>query len=192
MKKVKYILLMILLLVSTACGKTEDDLAVIAVKEYLATYQELSETTVGPLTFLIDVNEEWDISNKEIYIEAIKRQYEDLTYKIETVNKYSNTAIASVTITVYDLNATKEEFEYYVENEADPYDFYDANEGFNESVYYQVMFTRMLNEEDRVSYNIVLELVESNGKWEVRQPNDETMEKIQGLYVPKEEEETEE
>ncbi len=192
MRKIKYIFLIMALILITGCGKTDEDPAITATKEYLETYQNLAETTVGPLTFLVEINEEWSQANKEIYIEAIKRQYEDLTYKIETVNKYSNTALANVTITVYDLNQTKIDFEYYVEHDANPYDFYDANDGFNEGTYYKVLFTRMLNEEDRVSYNIVLELVETDGTWEVRQPSDETMEKIQGIYVPEEDEETEE
>lgn len=185
MKTIKYFLI-ILAFGVTACGKTKEDATTTAIKDYFLAYQTNDEISIAPLVFKVYIEEDWVDDNKDNYIEAIKRQYQDLTYKIESINKYSNTAVASIKITVYDLNDTSKEFAKYVEDLPDPYQFYDGNDGFNEKKYNQYLFNRMLKEEDRVSYTIAIELVEKDSTWEVKTISEETLEMIQGVYNPKE------
>lgn len=175
MKKIMVFLTCLLMVVGCSCS---NDLAADAVEDYLNNYKGLSDNVLADIDEIVE-KENLSDTQKETYRDVLKRQYKDLIYTIENEDYDGDTANVTVKITVYDLykassNATAKL------NES-PEDFLTDGE-YDSEKYLDYKLDQMKNIEDTISYNIVFKVTKTDGKWQVEQPDDETLEKIHGIY----------
>ena len=175
MKKILIIFISLICVVGCSCST---DKASDAVEKYLNSYQSLDEGVLKNIDDLI-ANENLNDNSGDLYKETLKRQYRDLIYTIENESYDGDTAEVTVKITVYDYYAAEKEAQDYLNN--------NPNEFITDGIYDTTKFLeykleQMKNTNEMVSYNIVIKTNDVNGKWEVEQPDEETLEKIHGIY----------
>ncbi len=173
----KLILFLTCLFMAVGCSCTNDK-AADAVEKYLNDYKGLSDNVLKDIDELVK-KENLEDKQGETYKEVVKRQYRDLMYTIENENYDGDTARVTVKITVYDLYKAQKDASTYLQNNKDEFltdGKYDATK------YLDYKLKEMKEAKDTISYTVVFTLSKDNGKWKVEQPNEETLEKIHGVY----------
>jgi len=176
MKKIFAILGICLLLVG--CGCTEEK-AGDAVKDYLNQYKNLSDTVMTDLATLVD-SEELNDDQKDVYKEVLQKQYQDMTYKIESEEYDGDTAEVEVTITVYDLYKAQSDASTYLSNNLS--EFNDENGVYDNEKYLDYKLEQMKNTTETVEYTINFNVIKEDDEWKVEQPSIDDLEKIHGIY----------
>lgn len=175
MKKILGIFVCLLMVVGCSCS---NDKAADAVEKYLNDYKGLSDNVLADIDELVE-NENLTDKASDTYKEVLKRQYRDLIYTIENEDYDGDTALVTVKITVYDLyKAQKDASEYLSEH---PDEFLTDGE-YDNDLYMEYKLEEMRDTNETISYNIVFTITKSDGNWVVEQPNEETLEKIHGVY----------
>ena len=154
MKKLLIIISCLLLTVGCSCS---NDLAADAVEKYLNDYKGLKDNVLSDLDELVE-KEDLSDEQKDNYKEVVKRQYRDLNYTIENEDYDGDTANVTVKITVYDLYKSQKDANQYLNDHPDEF----LTDGTYDSAKY-------------LDYKL-------DGKWQVEQPDDKTLEKIHGVY----------
>lgn len=175
MKKIILFLVCTFLVVGCSCS---NDKATDAVEKYLNEYKGLSDNVLKDIDRLIE-HEELEDKHHDTYKEVMKRQYRDLNYTIENEAYDGDEAKVTVKITVYDLYKVEKESREHLEKNQDDFltdGAYDAKK------YLEYKLDKMKDAKDTISYNIVFKVHKTDGKWQVEQPNEETLEKIHGIY----------
>lgn len=175
MKKIILFLTCIFLAVGCSCANNK---AADAVKDYLNDYKGLSDNVLKDIETLAE-KENIDENNKDAYRETLKRQYRDLMYTIENEDYDGDSAKVTAKITVYDLyKAQKNSNDYLNEHK----DEFTTNGAYDTAKYLEYKLKEMSKITDTISYTIVFKVNKEDGKWKVEQPNEETLEKIHGVY----------
>ncbi len=175
MKKILLIAIGLLLVVGCSCS---NHTAADAVEQYFNDYKGLSEDVLKNLDELID-KEDLTKEQQEVYRNIVKKQYRDLNYTILNEDYNGDTAKVTVKITVYDLYKAQKEANNYLNANAKEFltdGVYDAKK------YLDYKLDLMTKEKETVSYNIVINTIKVDGKYQVEQPNTITLEKIHGVY----------
>lgn len=175
MKKLLLFLTCLFFAVGCSCS---NDKASDAVEKYLNDYKGLSENVLEDMEDLIK-KEELEDKDKDTYKEIMKKQYRDLNYTIENESYDGDTATVTVKITVYDLYKKQKESQDYLNSHQEEFltdGIYDVNK------YISYKLNQMKDVNDTISYNIVFKVIRVDGKWQVEQPDEKTLEKIHGIY----------
>lgn len=175
MKKVLIFLFFILII--SGCGKNTDT-PTSEVKRLFSNYNSLSSDV---LIQLDSVMESEDLSDEQIvkYKEVLKRQYEDLKYKIKDEVISDDKAIVSVEVEVYNLVKAIDESEEYLENNKD--EFY-KDDKLDSSKFWDYKLDKMKEEKERVKYTIDFSLTKIDDKWNLDELLETDRQKIHGLY----------
>lgn len=165
----------VFLTVGCACSNNK---AADAVEKYLNDYKGLSDNVISDIDELVKKENLADKSSEK-YKEVFKRQYRDLMFTIENENYDGDTARVTTKITIYDLYKAQKEAGNYLQTNQDKFltdGKYDANK------YLDYKLDQMKNTNEVISYTVVFKLNKQDGKWQVEQPDEETLEKIHGIY----------
>lgn len=175
MKKLLIFLTCLVCAVGCSCN---NDKASDAVEKYLNDYKGLSDNVLADIDALVE-SEDIDDDYKETYKEVMKRQYTDMIYTIENEAYDGDTAMVTVKITVYDLYKASKDSSTYLNNHPDEF----LTDGvYDTAKYLKYKLNAMKDMNDTISYNIVFNVIKVDGKWQVEQPDEETLEKIHGIY----------
>lgn len=175
MKKIIIFILSMFMVVG--CGCTNDK-AQDAVENYLNNYKNLDSNVVSDIDKLVD-QENLNDKQKDTYKDILKRQYSDLMYTIEDESYEGDSAKVTVKITVYDLyKASKKATD---DLNGKPEDYLTDGE-YDKDKYMDHKLELMKDIKETVNYNLVFNVKKNDGKWQVEQPDDETLEKIHGIY----------
>ena len=174
MKKIFALLGVCLCLVG--CGCTEEK-ATDAVKDYLNQYRNLGDTVMTDLATLVD-SEDLSDDQKEVYKEVLKKQYQDLTYKIVEEEYDGDKAEVEVIVTVYDLYKAQSDAATYLSNNLSEFN----DEDYDNDKYLDYKLKQMKDTTDTTEYTINFKLTKEDNNWKVEQPSAEDLEKIHGIY----------
>ena len=175
MKKILLMFGCLLLVVGCSCS---NDKAADAVEKYLNDYKGLSDHELEDIDELVEAEKLTD-KGKETYKEVLKRQYRDLIYTIENEDYDGDTANVTVKLTVYDLYKAQKEASEYLNSHQDEF----LTDGkYDNDLYIEYKLEQMKNMNDTIQYNVVFKVTKTDGKWYVEQPDEETLEKIHGVY----------
>lgn len=174
MKKLVYILFLFLLvgcndLSNTPTKKTE---------EFLKKYQTLDESVINDLENVVnesDLNDE----QKAIYIDIMKKQYQNLSYEVKDETLNGDEAITAVEISVIDFKKVLDEANDYLKNNEE--EFYDNGE-YSIVKFNDYKLNKLKEAKDKVRYTIEIKLTKINDKWTVDNLSNETYDKINGVY----------
>lgn len=175
MKKIILFLTCIFLVVGCSCSH---DLASDAVEKYLNEYKGLSDNVLKDIDSLVE-KENLEDKHRDTYKEIMKKQYRDLNYTIENESYDGDEAKVTVKITVYDLYKVEKDAREHLNKNQDEFltdGVYDSNK------YLEYKLEHMKDVNETITYNIVFKVIKTDGKWQVEQPNTETLEKIHGIY----------
>ena len=175
MKKIIIFIVSLFMVVGCSCS---NDLAADAVEKYLNDYKGLSDSVLTGIDKLVE-NEDLNDKQEDTYKEILKKQYRNLSYTIENESYDGDNANVTVKITVYDLHKIEKETQEYLNTHEEEFltnGVYDAEK------YLDYKLEKMKETEDTTSYNIIIRTIKVDGKWQVEQPDEETLEKIHGIY----------
>ena len=175
MKKVILLLVALFLVGGCSCS---NDKAADAVEKYLNDYQGLSKDVLEDISELVE-KEDLSDSEKATYEEVLKRQYRNISFKIENEEYNCDSANVTVKITVYDLHKAEKEAKDYLDTHEQEF---LSDGAYDASKYLDYKLDRMRTINETVTYNIVIKTVKVDGKWQVSQPDSTTLEKIHGIY----------
>lgn len=174
MKKIITIIILIILSFYTiACNNTLNTPSDEAMK-LLNRYQNLDNIILLALDKSINNNSEMNKIQKQEYKDILIRQYQNLSYKIK--NEIINNENATVDVELEVLNyhsSLLSSREYYINH----------NDEFNEeNTYIDYKLNQLKKVNDKIKYNLTLNLTRDNNVWKLRKISRDDLKKIHGLY----------
>ncbi len=113
------------------------------------------------------------------YKKIILNEYATIDYKIKSENIEDDKATVEVDIRVKDLYKASKNAGTYLVDHVD--EFYE-NDIYNEQKFIDYKLTTMEENESKKDYTIYIELTKKDGNWTIEQLDNETLEKIHGIY----------
>lgn len=179
----KKIVLLISILILTACSFSIDDIdntPTKQVEKYLNSYQSLDKGVISDLDIVVERETNFNLEQKNRYRILMKKNFQNMSYTIkeETVN--GDSAEVDVEISVYDY--------YKVNKQADNYLLENKDEFIKDGVYNEERFIdykldKMSKNTDKVKYTIYFNLSkDNNGDWRLDEVSEADEEKILGIY----------
>lgn len=181
MKKALLLFMCIFLIMGCSCFSKMNTPSKKA-EEFLKKYKMADESIMTDLDLVTESTGLTTTEHKEKYKELMKKQYKDLTYKVQKEVINGDEATVDINITVYDLYKAKKEAEKYtIDNETE---FYKNEESKIRDIVKvnEYILKKMDITTDKIDYTITLNLTKKDGKWIVDNPDTETKEKIHGIY----------
>lgn len=171
------VVILLVTLVTILIVKSNNKSPVAQTKEYMNHYQKLDKDIIKNIKY--EYTDDLTPTQKEKYIDIMKRQYENIEYDIreEVVNKTD--AIITVEFTVYDLSSAMERANSYVEvysdkfmkgNKFDPYKATDYK------------LKTLMKYDERVTYSIDFFYYKEKGKWKMTDLGEVDLKKINGTF----------
>ena len=176
MKRIVIILSIFILL--TGCGKLSNT-PTKRVEELFDNYKMLSENVVKDLNDTVNKEDTFNESQKELYKDIIKKQYNNLVYEIKDEYINGDNAIVQVQITVKDFNKILKEAELYFNENQD--EFEDINGNYL-SKYIDYRLEKLKDAKETVTYTLNISLTLKDKKWELNPLSNNDLEKISGIY----------
>ena len=174
--KVLFTLSICLILVGCGCMKKT---AKGAVEDYLNQYKNLGSNVLSDMESVINEENLTD-NQKEVYRDALKRQYQDLKYEIVSEKYDGDNATVEAKITVYDFYKVQKESTEYLNNNTDEF---KENGVYSGNLFMNYKLDKMKKTTDTVDYNITFSVTkDDNGNYKVVDLSTEDLEKIHGIY----------
>ena len=172
----KMILLTIGVLILTGCSlkMTPSDKVEALLNKYVSNDTEIMKE----LDSYIKEQELTD-TQKEKYKDIVKNEYSTMKYDIKDEKIDDETALVTVDITVKDLYKASEEASLYLQE--NPQEFYTDGE-YDKEKFVDYKLKAMEKTKDTVDYTIDFTLTKIKNKWVIDDLNNETLEKIHGIY----------
>ncbi len=179
MKKFGLLFLMLAVLFLTGCGDMMNT-PTKKVEEFLGKYQTLDETVLTQLEDAIEAEESITDAIKEDYRDLMKKQYQNMSYKIKDETVDGDTATVEVEIEVFDYHSKLQELDDYLEEHKD--EFYDDDENIDDEKYAEKKIDYLKDAKDKVKYTLNFTLQKQNGKWVMDDISETDRKKLHGLY----------
>lgn len=171
------IIIALIMIFIVACNKNKS--AYDTVSDYLDLYKNNDNKIMEQLNDFVN-EEELTAEQKDIYLDAIKREYQTLEYEMVSERYDEDYAYVVARVTVLNLNqAQRDAYQYFVKNE-DEFKKEDGSMDIEKYTTYKL--TKMKEADQYVTYDIDFQLKNNNGRFEVMQLNNEDLEKIHGIY----------
>ena len=172
----KKLLIFLFVLLLFGCGEVSSPKNEI-LKLFL-NYNSLSSDLMIQLDSVIN-SEELTNEEKEKFKNILKKQYEDLKYKVIDEVVSDKTAVVSVEIEVYNLAKAIKESDEYLKNNKEG--FYKDGK-FSNQLFWDYKLNRMEEQKERIKYKLDLTLTKIDKKWVLDELLESNRQKIHGLY----------
>ena len=177
MKKIFAIFICVLLL----CGCDNiNNTPIKQVESFFNKYQTLDSDVLDDLDRVIAEESMFDTLAREEYREVIKDQYKSLTYEIKDEFVEGDEATVTAEITVKDYNKVLSEVRAYKNSNIS--EFQDESGNYSAVKYSNYVIEKLKDAKDKVTYTVELKLTKINDKWTINTLDEETEDKILGIY----------
>jgi hypothetical protein len=181
MKKLNKVLLVVaILFLVVGCGNM-DNTPTKKVEEFLGKYQTQDKDVLDQLNVIIEEAGNLIDTQKEDYRDLMKKQYQNLSYKIKDETEDGDNATVEVEIEVYDYGKAISESETYLTTNRDEFLDEDTNE-VDTKKFLDYKIEQMKNVKDKVTYTINFTLTKVDGTWQLDDISDIDRQKLHGLY----------
>ncbi len=177
MKKIILCLSIILLL--AGCTTTVNT-PTKKVEDFMSKYQNLDSEVMSQLDNIVSNDNTMKDDQKKDYTALMKKQYQNLSYKIKDENIEDDNANVTVEIEVYDYKSSLTKSEQYYNNNKE--EFMDKENNLDESKYMDYKIEELQKVSDRKKYEIIFTLTKEDDEWVMDNINDSDREKLHGLY----------
>ena len=169
----KFILcILVLLFLLSGCTTTEYT-PTKKVEEFMAKYQNLDSEVLSQLDKIVASDKSLTDNQKKDYMALMKRQYQNLSYKITDEKIEDDSANVIVEIEVYDYISSVNKSEDYYNNHKEEFE--------EKEKYMDYKITDMQKVSDRKQYEIVFTLRKEDDGWVMDNISDTDREKLHGL-----------
>lgn len=182
MKKLRKVLLVIIaLVIITGCGNMMNT-PTKKVEEFLSKYQTQDKEVLDQLdTVIADAGNLTD-TQKEEYRKLMKKQYQNLSYKIKSETEDGNNATVVAEIEVYDYGKAISQAENYLTTNRIEFVTDVENDIVDTVKFLEYKIKQMTDTKDKVTYTINFTLTKVDGKWKLNDISNIDRQKIHGLY----------
>lgn len=179
MKKI-VLFVSVFLVLLTGCGNMMNT-PTKKVEEFLSNYQTMDKTVLDQLDNVIkDAGNLVDVQ-KDDYRELMKKQYQNLSYKIKDEIEDGDNATVTVEIEVYDYGKSINESEQYLVSNRDEF-LDEATKEVDNKKFFDYKIKKMKDVKDKVKYTINFTLTKVDDKWKLDNISDIDRQKLHGLY----------
>lgn len=181
MKQVKKIFVGIMVLfLAVGCGNMMNN-PTKKVEEFLSKYQTQDEKVLAQLDEVIDSSGTMTKDQKDKYRDLMKKQYQNLSYKIKDETIDGNNATVQVEIEVYDYASSISESETYLTTNKEEFIKEDTKEVDDEK-FMDYKLKQLSDVKDKVKYTINFTLTKTDDKWILDDITEIDRQKLHGLY----------
>ena len=181
MKSLKKLFIgVIILFLAVGCGNMMNT-PTKKVEEFLSKYQTQDEKVLAQLDEVISSAGTMTSKQKEKYREIMKKQYQNLSYKIKDETEDGDSATIEVEIEVYDYATSISETETYLTTNKDEFINKDTNEVDDEK-FMDYKLEQLDKVKDKVKYTINFTLVKEDNEWKLDDITEIDRQKLHGLY----------
>lgn len=178
MKKIAILFMALFLM--TGCSFTDMmNTPTKRVEEFLGKYQTMDSEVTEELSDVLSRNNNLTDQQKEDYKNLMKRQYQNLMYKIKEETVDGNDAKVDVEIEVYDYAKTIQEANLYLAGHAEEF---LTDQQFDESKFMDYKIKKMQDTKEKIKYTLNFSLSKENDQWKMNDITDSMREKIHGIY----------
>lgn len=178
MKKLALLFMSIFLLTGcTSLMNTPTD----KVEEYLDKYKTVDNEIVDQLEKVVDEVGTMNSDNKDKYKELMKKQYQNLSYKIKDETIDGDKATVETEIEVYDYKTSMDASDRYLSEHND--EFLKEDKTVDNDKFMTYKLESLEKVKDKVTYTINFSLTkDKDGKWKLDEISDTDRLKLHGLY----------
>ena len=182
MKQIKKVLLMVsVLFLVVGCGNMMNT-PTKKVEEFLIKYQTQDKDVLEQLDDVIKEAGTFNDDQKEKYRDLMKKQYQNLSYKIKDETEDGDTATVQAEIEVYDYGKAISEAETYLTNNRDEFVTDVENDIIDTVKFLDYKIEQMTKVKDKVKYTINFTLTKVDDEWKLDNISDIDRQKLHGLY----------
>ena len=150
------------------------------VEEFLGKYQTMDSAVISDLDATIEANQYLNEESKKEYEKALKRQYQNLSYKVKDENYNGNNATVEIEIEVYNYKKVIDDSDSYVLEHQE--EFLNEDGTLNEEKVMTYKIDEMNGTTEKIKYTIVLSCTKEGNTWNLDEITETTRQKIHGLY----------
>ncbi len=177
MKKISAILLLLIML--TGCNNVMNT-PTKEVEEFLGKYQTMNDKVLNQLDDVLKSDTTMSESQKDEYRNLMKKQYQNLSYKIKDEKIDGEHATIETEIEVYDFNKAMQEADDYLKTNNS--EFLDENNETDEEKFMDYKIGKMKDMKEKVTYTITFTLTKKDDMWSLDDITDIDRQKIHGIY----------
>ncbi len=177
MKKISAILLLLIML--TGCNNVMNS-PTKEVEEFLGKYQTMNDKVLNQLDDVLKSDTTMSESQKDEYRNLMKKQYQNLSYKIKDEKIDGEHATIETEIEVYDFNKAMQEADDYLKTNNS--EFLDENNETDEEKFMDYKIGKMKDMKEKVTYTITFTLTKKDDMWSLDDITDIDRQKIHGIY----------
>ena len=178
----KFLFIIIFIVIITGCGNMMDT-PTKKVELFLSKYQTLDKDVLDQLDEVMEDSDNLTDEQKDEYHELMKKQYQNLSYKIKNETEDGDNAIVTVEIEVLDYGNAIKESENYLANNREEF-VTDKEEDIIDKVkFLDYKIKAMSKVKDKVTYTINFNLTkDKDNNWKLNDISDIDRLKLHGLY----------
>lgn len=177
----KKIFLVLFLILVVGCGNMMDT-PTKKVETLLSKYQTEDKEVLDQLDKVVEEAGTLNDEQQKKYRDLMKRQYQNLSYKIKNETEDGDNATITVEIVVYDYGKAVSESENYLSNNREEFLVDTENNVIDSVKYMDYKINNMANTNDKVTYTINFNLVKEDDEWKINDLDDTDRLKLHGLY----------
>lgn len=181
MKKIKkFLLIVVILFLVVGCGNMMNT-PTKKVEQFLSKYQTQDKSVLEQLDDVIDDAGTMVDTQKDKYRDLMKRQYQNLSYKIKDETEDGDNATIEVEIEVYDYGRAISESETYLTTNREEFLNEETQEVDSEK-FLNYKINKMKEVKDKIKYTINFTLTKVDDEWKLDDISDVDRQKLHGLY----------
>ena len=151
------------------------------VEDFLSKYQTMDKAVLTQLDDVIEDAGNLIDDQKETYRDLMKKQYQNLSYKIKDETEDGDNATIEVEIEVYDYGKAIREAESYLTTNKEEFLNNETNE-VDTKKFLDYKIKKMKDTKDKVTYTINFTLTKIDDEWKLDDISDVDRQKLHGLY----------
>ena len=176
----KKILVIIMVLILSACTLNLESGPKEIVKEFLDKYKKQDEKVLSDLDS--SITSIYTGKYKQRYKDLMIKQYKNMDYKITDEIIEDNSAVVTVEIIVYDYSKTLEYVNNYVKEHKEKF-LKESSSEIDNNKYLDYKLGELEKVVDKKSYIINFSLIKEKNDWIIDNLDKTDIEKIHGIYI---------
>lgn len=180
MKRILSIIFLVGMFLFTGCDALMNS-PTKEVEKFLNMYKTLDNSVTTQLDATLAANTELTTAQKGIYRDLMKKQYQNMAYKIKDETIDGSSAAVEVEVEVYDYASIISTSKTYSTSHQD--EFQKEDKTFDTEKYNDYELESLGKAKEKVKYTLTLTLTKENRKWVLDDITEIERQKIHGLYA---------